>query len=111
MRRRKFLPFAENTAMKRLLVTGAGIAALLAALSPLSAQDRRDDERSRIKFELLETTIPEIQKALQSNVITIARLTRLYLNPLPRSTTTVRASTPTFTSTAARWTRRGSSMR
>ena len=66
--------------MKRLLVTGAGIAALLAALSPLSAQDRRDDERSRIKFELLETTIPEIQKALQSNVITIARLTRLYLN-------------------------------
>ena len=65
--------------MKRLLVTGAGIAALLAALAPLSAQDR-DDERGRIKFELLETTIPEIQKAVQSNVITIARLTRLYLN-------------------------------
>ena len=65
--------------MKRLLVTGAAIAALFAALPPLVAHDG-DDERGRIKFELLEATVPEIQKAVQSNVITIARLTRLYLN-------------------------------
>ena len=65
--------------MKRLLATLAAAAALVAAgLPPVSAHDRHDD-RGRAKFELLETTIPEIQKALQTDVISIARLTRMYL--------------------------------
>jgi amidase len=66
--------------MKRLLVTLAGVVALVTAVLPaVSAHDRRDDDRGRAKFELLETTIPEIQKALQSNVVSIARLTGMYL--------------------------------
>ena len=65
--------------MKRLLLTLAAAAALAAAgLPALSAHDR-DDDRGRAKFELLETTIPKIQKALQTNVISITRLTRMYL--------------------------------
>ena len=66
--------------MKRLLVTLAGAAALVTAVLPaVSAHDRRDDDRGRVKFELVETTIPEIHKAMQSNVISVARLTRMYL--------------------------------
>ena len=66
--------------MKRLLATLAAAAALVAAgLPAVSAHDRHDDDRGRAKFELLETTIPEIQKALQTDVISIARLTRMYL--------------------------------
>jgi amidase len=65
--------------MKRLPLALAGAAALVTVLLPaVSAHDRRDDDGRRAKFELLETTIPEIQKALQSNVISIARLTRMY---------------------------------
>jgi amidase len=66
--------------MKRLLVTLAGAAALAVAVLPaVSVHARRDDDRGRPKFELLETTIPEIQKALQTNVISIAGLTGMYL--------------------------------
>jgi amidase len=66
--------------MKRLLVTLAAAAALVAAgLPAVSAHHRSDDDGGRVKFELLETTIPEIQKALQTDVLSIARLTRMYL--------------------------------
>jgi amidase len=61
--------------MKRLLVSLAAVAALVAAGLPVvSAKDG-----GRIKFALLEATIPEIQKALQSEVVSIARLTGMYL--------------------------------
>jgi len=67
--------------MKRLLATLAVAAAVVLAVLPtVFAQDRDDDDGGRrAKFELLETTIPEIQKALQTNVISIARLTEMYL--------------------------------
>jgi len=69
--------------MKRLLLALAAAAALLAADLPTFAHDDHDDDhdgdRRRARFELLEATIPEIRKALQSDVISAERLTRMYL--------------------------------
>ena len=66
--------------MKRLLLALAA-ATLTAAASPGFAGNDDDDgdDRGRAKFELVETTIPEIHKALRSNVISAERLTRMYL--------------------------------
>lgn len=69
--------------MKRLLLALAAAAALLAADLPTFAHDDHDDDhdgdRGRARFELLEATIPQIQKALRSDVISAERLTRMYL--------------------------------
>mgnify|MGYP000288098821 CR=1 FL=1 len=68
--------------MKRLLVAFAAAAALLAASIPASADRDHDDDRDgrgRVKFQLVEATIPEIRAALRSHVISAERLTRMYL--------------------------------
>ena len=70
--------------MKRLLLalTTATATALTAAASPAFAGDHDDGDdhdRGRAKFELVETTIPEIRKALRTRVISAERLTRMYL--------------------------------
>ena len=62
--------------MKRFLLALAAAAALLAAGLPAFAG--RDDD-NRVQFELVETTIPQIQKALRSRVISAERLTGMYL--------------------------------
>jgi amidase len=59
--------------MKRPLLAAAAAAALLVAGSQALADD------NRVRFELLETTIPEIRAALQARVISAERLTRMYL--------------------------------
>ena len=41
--------------------------------------DRDHGHHGRVRFELLETTIPEIRDALRSRVISAERLTRMYL--------------------------------
>jgi amidase len=41
--------------------------------------DHDDHGRGRPRFELVETTIPEIRKALRTNVVSAERLTRMYL--------------------------------
>ena len=68
--------------MKRLLALALQ-AALLSAATPAFAGNDNDDadrhDRGRAKFELVETTIPEIRKAMRSNVISAERLTRMYL--------------------------------
>jgi amidase len=70
--------------MKRFALLLAVVAALLAASFPAYADRDHDDDRDgrdrgHARFELLETTIPEIQAALRSHVITAERLTRMYL--------------------------------
>jgi amidase len=72
--------------MKRisLALALAVAAALFAAGSPTYAHDDRDDrdrhhDRGRVRFELVEATVPEIRKALKTNVISAERLTRMYL--------------------------------
>ena len=70
--------------MKRLLLalTTATVTALTAAASPAFAGDHDDGidhDRGRAKFELVETTIPEIRKALHTRVISAERLTLMYL--------------------------------
>lgn len=66
--------------MKRLL-TALAAAALTVAASPVFAghHDNDDHDRGRAKFELVETTIPEIRKAMRTHVISAERLTRMYL--------------------------------
>lgn len=76
--------------MKRLLLTSAAAAALFAAASPALARDDKDvarrseakgsdDHGGPQRFELLETTIPQIERALQTQVISVEGLTQLYL--------------------------------
>jgi len=62
--------------MKRFLLALAAAAALLAAGLPAFAGH---DDDNRVQFELVETTIPQIQKALRSRVISAERLTGMYL--------------------------------
>ncbi len=64
--------------MKRLLLA-LTTATLTVAASPAFAGHDDDDDRGRAKFELVETTIPDIQKALRTDVISAERLTRMYL--------------------------------
>jgi amidase len=65
--------------MKRLLLTLSVAAATLLANAPTLAQHDDDDRRGRVKFQLVETSIPEIRKAMRSNVLSAERLTRMYL--------------------------------
>jgi amidase len=67
--------------MTRLLLA-LGAAALFSVHLPVLAHDDDDNDRhrrDRVKFELVETTIPEIRQALRSNVLSAERLTRMYL--------------------------------
>jgi amidase len=67
--------------MKRLLALALHAALLTAATPAFAGNDNDADrhDRGRAKFELVETTIPEIRKAMRSNVISAERLTRMYL--------------------------------
>jgi amidase len=66
--------------MKGRLLTHAVAAAVLTAASPvLAADDAAAQERGRARFDLVETTVPEIQQAMRNNVISAERLTRMYL--------------------------------
>jgi amidase len=68
--------------MKRLLALAVH-AAFLAAVGPVQAANAEDDadrhDRGRARFELVETTIPQIRKAMRANVLSAERLTRMYL--------------------------------
>src|SRR5688572_29969063 len=64
--------------MKRQLLALAVTAALVATNPPTASADD-DGQRGRAKFELLEATIPEIHKAMRTDVISAERLTRMYL--------------------------------
>src|SRR5688572_29802321 len=63
--------------MKRPLLAVVA-AAFFVAGSP-SLADRDHGHPGHVRFELLETTIPEIRQALRSRVISAERLTRMYL--------------------------------
>jgi amidase len=67
--------------MKRLLLVLTTTVAVLAAAFPAMADHDDDDRdgRGRVKFQLVEATIPEIRAALRSHVISAERLTRMYL--------------------------------
>src|SRR5687767_582776 len=65
-----------------LLAVATAAAAFLVAGSPAFADREADSnkgQRGRAKFELVETTIPDIEDALRSRVISAERLTRMYL--------------------------------
>ena len=57
----------------------AAAAALLGTVLPTFATDDDEDDRGRARFELVEATVPQIRKALRSNVISAERLTQMYL--------------------------------
>jgi amidase len=63
--------------MKRSLLPLAVATALLAGHLPTFAGE--SDAKKGARFELLETTVPEIRRAQQTNVITAERLTQMYL--------------------------------
>ena len=69
--------------MKRplLAVTAAAAVSFVAGTPAVADRDKDNDHghRGRVKFELVETTIPEISAALKSRVISAERLTRMYL--------------------------------
>lgn len=69
--------------MKRpIFAVAAAAAAVFFAGSPaLADRDKDSDQgqRGRVRFELLETTIPEIRAALRSRDLSAERLTRMYL--------------------------------
>ncbi len=52
---------------------------LLEATVPAFAGHDQPPDRKRPQFELVEATIPEIRKAMRSDVLTAARLTEMYL--------------------------------
>ena len=64
--------------MSRPLLAVAAAATFFVTGSAALA-DRDHGHHKRAKFELLETTIPEIRQALRSRVISAERLTRMYL--------------------------------
>ena len=64
--------------MKRLLPALAAVL-LTCHVPTFGAHDDDKGDRGRARFELLEATIPQIRKALRSNVISAERLTRMYL--------------------------------
>ncbi|MFN2475139.1 MAG: amidase family protein, partial [Chthoniobacterales bacterium] len=70
--------------MKRPLFTLAAIAALAIVVAPAQRADAKSKPKPKappkvLRFDLLETTVPQIQSGLQSGVISIELLTRLYL--------------------------------
>ncbi|HSH37327.1 MAG TPA: amidase family protein, partial [Chthoniobacterales bacterium] len=73
--------------MKRSLFTLAVAAALLTARSPAFASESNNapaeaESHSRgvtLRFDLLETTIPQIHAGLRSGVISVERLSEMYL--------------------------------
>ena len=69
--------------MKRpIFAIAATAAAIFFAAAPVLADRDKDSDRGqrgRVKFELLETTIPEVRDAIRSRVISAERLTRMYL--------------------------------
>ena len=66
--------------MTRPILAVAAAAACFVAGSPAFAdRDHDRDPRGHARFELVETTIPEIKDALRSRVISAERLTRMYL--------------------------------
>jgi amidase len=69
--------------MKRPLLAVVAAATVFLVAGPAAVADRDQDnnhgQHGRARFELLETTIPEIQHALRSRVISAERLTRMYL--------------------------------
>jgi amidase len=67
--------------MKRLLLAFSAAAAVLAASVPAIADHDDDDRRhrGRVRFQLVEATIPDIRDALRSGVISPQQLTRMYL--------------------------------
>ena len=69
--------------MKRPLLAVVAAATVFLVAGPPAVADRDQDnnhgQHGRARFELLETTIPEIQHALRSRVISAERLTRMYL--------------------------------
>jgi amidase len=64
--------------MKRSFVPPAVAAALLMVHVPTFAADA-SDVRSNARFELLETTIPQIRRAQRTNLLSAERLTQMYL--------------------------------
>ena len=64
--------------MNRSLLPLAVAAALLTAHVPTFAADASDARRAA-RFELLETTIPQIRRAQQTNLVSAERLTQMYL--------------------------------
>jgi amidase len=65
--------------MKRLLLA---LGAAVPFVMQVSASAHDDNDRrgpGKPKFELVETTIPEIHEAMRSNVLSAERLTRMYL--------------------------------
>src|SRR5947209_15997775 len=61
--------------MKRTLVTLAAAAALVSFAPPTPAKDGGGPQQ----FTVFETTIAQIERALQTNVISVEQLTQLYL--------------------------------
>jgi amidase len=66
--------------MTRLLLA-LGAAALFSVHLPVLANDDADGHhgRDKVKFELVETTIPQIHEAMRSDVLSAERLTQMYL--------------------------------
>jgi amidase len=65
--------------MKRFALTLAAAAAFLTLGSPAFSDHDAGNREERAKFELVETTIPQIRQALRSRVISAERLTGMYL--------------------------------
>jgi len=66
--------------MKSLLLAFAATAAVFVGLPAFADHDDdRDHDRRSVKFELVEATVPEIERALRTDVLTAERLTRMYL--------------------------------
>ena len=67
--------------MTRLLLALGAAAALFSFHLPVFAHDDDDGRhgRDRVKFELVETTIPEIRQAFRSNTLSVERLIQMYL--------------------------------
>jgi hypothetical protein len=80
-RRNSFHQKSGDSYMTRLLLA-LGAAALFSVHLPVLANGDDNDGRhgrDRVKFELVETTIPEIREAIRSNVLSAERLTQMYL--------------------------------
>jgi len=65
--------------MKRTLPAAAAVAAAFSLAGSPALADSDHGHSGRVKFELVEATIPEIKSALRARVITAERLTRMYL--------------------------------
>jgi amidase len=68
--------------MTRLLLALSAAALLASFHVTVFAHDNGDNDRhrpERVKFALVETSIPEIHDAMRSDVLSVERLTRMYL--------------------------------